>query len=63
MWLGRDNEENVARTRNCCGWPSSPRSWVKEILSISTNPSYMHLIQTKFTKDEFFTVEIANLFL
>ena len=24
MWLGRENEENVARTRNCCGWPSSP---------------------------------------
>ena len=23
-WLGRENEENVARTRNCCGWPSSP---------------------------------------
>ena len=25
MWLGRENEEYVARTRNCCGWPSSPR--------------------------------------
>ena len=24
--LERENEENVARTRNCCGWPSSPRS-------------------------------------
>ena len=24
-WLGRENEENVARTTNCCGWPSSPR--------------------------------------
>ena len=24
-WLGRENEENVARARNCCGWPSSPR--------------------------------------
>jgi len=23
-WLGRENEEYVARTRNCCGWPSSP---------------------------------------
>ena len=23
-WLGRENEENVARTRNCCGCPSSP---------------------------------------
>ena len=22
--LGRVNENNVARTRNCCGWPSSP---------------------------------------
>ena len=22
-WLGRENEENMARTRNCCGWPSS----------------------------------------
>ena len=25
-WLGLENEENVARTRSCCGWPSSPRS-------------------------------------
>ena len=24
-WLGRENEENVARTRDCCGWPSSPK--------------------------------------
>ena len=24
MWLGRENEENVARTRYWCGWPSSP---------------------------------------
>ena len=24
-WLGRENEENVARTRNWCGGPSSPR--------------------------------------
>ena len=23
-WLWRENEENVARTRNCCGWPSYP---------------------------------------
>ena len=23
--LGRENEENVARTKNCCVWPSSPR--------------------------------------
>ena len=23
-WLGRENEENVARTRYCCGCPSSP---------------------------------------
>ena len=22
--LSQENEENVARTRNCCGWPSSP---------------------------------------
>jgi len=29
-WLGRENEENVARTRNCCGWPSSPlqTAWI-----------------------------------
>ena len=25
-WLGRENEENVAKTRYCCNWPSSPRS-------------------------------------
>ena len=24
-WLGQENEENVAGTRNFCGWPSSPR--------------------------------------
>ena len=23
--FGLENEENVARTRHCCGWPSSPR--------------------------------------
>ena len=22
IWLARVNEESVARTRNCCGWPS-----------------------------------------
>ena len=22
-WLGRENEENVARIRNCCGWPKA----------------------------------------
>ena len=21
VWLRRENEENVTRTRNCCGWP------------------------------------------
>ena len=29
-WLGRENLENVARTINCCGWPSSPRVSVGE---------------------------------
>ena len=24
-WFGRENEENVVRTRDWCGWPSSPR--------------------------------------
>ena len=23
-WLGQENEENVARTKNCSGWPFSP---------------------------------------
>ena len=23
-WLGQESEVNVAWTRNCCGWPSSP---------------------------------------
>ena len=23
-WFGRENGNNVARTRNCCCWPSSP---------------------------------------
>ena len=27
-WLGQENEENVAQTRSCCGWPSSPRQRV-----------------------------------
>ena len=26
MWFGRENDENVVRTRDWCGWPSSPRS-------------------------------------
>ena len=30
-WLGRENEENVARTRNCCGWPFSPHGTVFRI--------------------------------
>ena len=25
MWFGRENKENVVRTRDWCGWPSSPR--------------------------------------
>ena len=24
-WFGRENDENVVRTRDWCGWPSSPR--------------------------------------
>ena len=32
-WLGQENEKNVARTKNCCGWPSSPS------FTISTLPS------------------------
>ena len=27
MWLGLENEETVARTRNCWGWPSSIPSY------------------------------------
>jgi len=26
MWFGRENDENVVRTRDWCGWPSSPPS-------------------------------------
>ena len=26
MWFGRENDENVVRTRDWCGWPSSPHS-------------------------------------
>ena len=25
MWFGGENDENVVRTRDLCGWPSSPR--------------------------------------
>ena len=25
MWFRRENDENVVRTRDWCGWPSSPR--------------------------------------
>ena len=28
-WLGRENEETLALTRYCCGWPSSPSLTVK----------------------------------
>ena len=26
MWFGREKDENVVRTRDWCGWPSSPHS-------------------------------------
>ena len=28
-WLGRENKKNVVRTRNCSGWPFSPRVKMK----------------------------------
>ena len=31
-WLGGENEENVARTRNCCGWPSFPLSMLVPLM-------------------------------
>ena len=34
MWFGRENDENVVRTRDWCGWPSSPRTIVSEVLLI-----------------------------
>ena len=30
MWFGRENDENVVRTRDWCGWPSSPRRSLTE---------------------------------
>ena len=32
MWLGRENDENVVRTRDWCGWPSSPRGLGRRLL-------------------------------
>ena len=36
-WLGRENEENVARTRNCCGWPFLPCSSVVSLSEFRIN--------------------------
>jgi len=30
-WLGQEIKDNVAQTRNCCGWPSSPHFLVPTI--------------------------------
>ena len=35
-WVGRENEENVARTRNCCGGPSSPRHTLHGQIEVSS---------------------------
>ena len=31
MWFGREKDENVVRTRDWCGWPSSPRGAIHVI--------------------------------
>ena len=49
-WLGQENEENVARTRNFCGWPSSPRltvvrsSWF-HVGNVRIRPSLWNSVQ------------------
>ena len=41
VWLGRENEENMAWTRNCCGWPSSPPGsyYLKKLCSMTIRTS------------------------
>ena len=44
-----ENEENVARKRNCCGWPSGARSLAISSLAISLINYQPHLLSASFT--------------
>ena len=53
-WFGRENEENVVRTRDWCGWPSSPHEIVrlKILLYIWTGLTVVaKLLTDTWTKD------------
>ena len=49
MWFGRENNENVVRTRDWCGWPSSPHQ-TKVDICISLN---RYLEVASFSKSDF----------
>ena len=52
-WLGRENEENVARTRNWCGWPSS---------HLYTSPPFLKLLFTlKHSECKFWWVSPGSI--
>ena len=42
MWLGRENRENVARTRNWCGWPFFPRLEVVMSFALMIDRTNVH---------------------
>ena len=48
MWLGRENKENMAWTRNCFGGPSSPRTSLimVQYLYFRTTPSQNGKLET-----------------
>ena len=47
-WLGLENEEDVAWTRNCCGWPLPPH-WTKHKLQFSLDVLWWYVKVTQYT--------------
>ncbi len=46
MWFGRENGENVVRTRDWCGWPSSPHPPLKHNLYILSFCHYLGVVKS-----------------
>ena len=44
MWFGRENDENVVRTRDWCGWPSSPHRGRNIIYCISRDQALISIL-------------------
>ena len=44
LYFTLENEENVVRKRNCCGWPSSPQWRVKQ----EVHPVSIHIFAVVF---------------